>query len=97
MICCQDTDLVTITAHDGDASINEDIVMSVDDQSECKIQQTLICSNVNINSYICTIGPDCLFQIDAVSANSGKLVLKTGSIIPESVTDSVTIVVKVMF
>ena len=37
MICCQDTDLVTITAHDGDASINEDIVMSVDDQSECKI------------------------------------------------------------
>ena len=37
MICCQDTELVTITAHDGDASINEDIVMSVDDQSECKI------------------------------------------------------------
>ena len=29
--------MVTITAHDGDASIDEDVVLSVDDQSECKI------------------------------------------------------------
>ena len=36
---CQDTSLVTITARDGDVSINAEVDLSVEDHSECKIRE----------------------------------------------------------
>ena len=35
-LCCQDTSLVTITARDGDVSINAEVDLSVENHSECK-------------------------------------------------------------
>ena len=95
--------MVTITAHDGDASINEDIVLSVDDQSECKIylvSRHLFAKMLTLTViYLCTIGPDCLFQLEDYGGDhvSRVLVLKAGSSIPEEIirSRSMSVVVKV--